>query len=246
MPNSSASPSDEERSKLLSEAIRLAMEVSSEGVSNLSEFLGAITGNVTKIAETADEKLTGIPQDSRDRLAEIGGQWANDAMSVVLDGALKASEQLDNNPPQRERNLNALSQLVSTFGSVFIDTANKAVGTAAAQPATLRPRQVTVEVERGKTEKQSAWIVNRGASIVTDAPVRVLVDDEADEAVKIESSPGSVSVGPRGRCRVTLTVTAHEIPHGSFTDALLLVEGVGSIVVRAIVKAPAETPPTSR
>jgi hypothetical protein len=245
MPNSSASPSDEERSKLLSEAIRLAMEVSSEGVSNLSEFLGAIAGNVTKIAETADEKLTGIPQDSRDRLAEIGGQWANDAMSVVLDGALKASEQLDNNPPQRERNLNALSQLVSTFGSVFIDTANKVVGTAAAHPATLRPRQVTVEVERGKTEKQSAWIVNRGASIVTDAPARVLVD-EAAEAVKIECSPASVSVGPRGRCRVTLTVTAHEIPHGSFTDALLLVEGVGSIVVRAIVKAPAETPPTSR
>jgi hypothetical protein len=235
MSNSPSSPSDEERSKLLSDAIRLAMEVSSDGVSNLSEFLGAITDDVTSIAEAADEKLTGIPKERRDRLAQIGGQWANDAMSMVLEGAVKAREQLDEDPQQRERNLEALSQLVSFFGSVFIDTANKAVGTVAGQPGTLRPRQLTVEVDKGKTAESSVWIVNRGASEVTDASVRVFVDD----AVRIEC-PDRIAVGPRNRSRVTLKITAHEVPPGSFTDALLLVERVGSIVVRVIVKAPAQ------
>jgi hypothetical protein len=235
MSNAPSSPSDEERSKLLSEAIQLAMDVSSDGASNLSDFLGAITGPVTEIAEAAEEKLTGMPKERRDRLAQIGGQWANDAMSVVLDAGVKAKEQLDKDPPQREQNLEALSQLVSFFGSVFIDTANKAVGTAAGEPGTLRPRQLTVEVEQGKTAEPSVWIVNRGADDVTDASVRVLVDD----AVQIEH-PESISVGPRNRRRVRLKVTAHEIPPGSFTDALLLVEGVGSIVVRVIVKPPVE------
>jgi hypothetical protein len=236
MSNSLSSPSDEERSKLLSEAIRLAMDVSSEGVGNLSEFLGAITGDVTRIAETANEKLTGIPKEDRDRLAQIGGQWANDAMSVVLDAAVKAKEQLDKDPQQRERNLEALSQLVSFFGSVFIDTANKAVGTAAVEQGTLRPRQLTVEVEQGKTVERSVWIVNRGASDGTDRSVRVFADENA---VGIEH-PDRIFVGPRNRCRVTLKVTAHEVPPASFTDALLLVEGVASIVVRVIVKAPAK------
>ena len=235
MSDSTSSPSDEERSKLLSEAIRIAMDVSSDGVTNLSDFLRDITGEVTKIADAADEKLTGIPRDSRDRLAQIGGQWANDAMSMVLDAGVKAREQLDKDPQQRERNLEALSQLVSFFGSVFIDTANKAVGTAADQPGPLRPRQVTVEVEQGKTAEPSVWIVNRGAEDVTNASVHHFVHD----AVEIEH-PDRISVGPRNRCRVTLKVTAHEVPPGSFTDALLLVQGVASIVVRVIVKAPAE------
>jgi hypothetical protein len=235
MSSAPSSPSDEERSKLLSDAIQLAMDVSSDGVSNLSDFLGAITDPVTKIAETADEKLTGIPKERRDRLARIGGQWANDAMSMVLDAGVKAREQLDEDPQQREQNLEALSQLVSFFGSMFIDTANKAVGTAADQPGTLRPRQLTVEVEQGKTAEPSVWIVNRGADGVADAAVRVFVDD----AVQIEH-PYRISVGPRNRCRVRLKVTAHEVPPGSFTDALLLVKGVASIVVRVIVKPPVE------
>jgi hypothetical protein len=237
MSNAPSSPSDEERSKLLSDAIQLAMEVSSDGVSNLSDFLGAVTGPVTEIAETADEKLTGIPKERRDRLARIGGQWANDAMSVVLDAGVKAREQLDEDPQQRERNLEALSQLVSFFGSVFIDTANKAVGTTAGEPGTLRPRQLTVEVEQGETAEASVWIVNRGAGDVIDASVRVFVDD----TVQIKH-PEIISVGPRNRCRVRLKVTPREIPPGSFTDALLLVEGVSSIVVRVIVKPPAEQP----
>jgi hypothetical protein len=73
------------------------------------------------------------------------------------------------------------------------------------------------------------------AEDVTDASVHHFVHD----AVEIEH-PDRISVGPRNRCRVTLKVTAHEVPPGSFTDALLLVQGVASIVVRVIVKAPAE------
>jgi hypothetical protein len=234
MSNAPSSPSDEERSKL-SDAIRLAMDVSSDGISNLSDFLGSITDPVTEIAEAADEKLTGMPKERRDRLARIGGRWANDAMSVVLDAGVKAREELDKDPQQREQNLEALSQLVSFFGSVFIDTANKAVGTTAGEPGTLRPRQLTVEVEQGETAEASVWIVNREADEVTEASVRVFVDD----AVQIEH-PDSIAVGPRNRCRVRLKVTAREIPPGSFTDALLLVEGVSSIVVRVIVKPPVE------
>lgn len=236
MSNSSPdSSSDTERSKLVSDAIKLAMDVSKEGVGNLSEFLSGITDHVSSIAGKADDQLSKIPQKRQDDLSARGGRLANDALSVALDVALAASKEADKDPAQRERNLNAMSQLVSFFGSMFIDTANKAVGTTAGQPATGRPRQITVEVAPRRQAKATALVVNRGSSVVT-APVRVLVPDDA--GLQITCEPPEVTIGPRGRSPVTLTVKGPRRKTGTFIDALLLVEGVASIVVRTIVKAP--------
>jgi hypothetical protein len=232
MPTSSP---DAERSKLISDAIKLAMDVSTEGVGNLSEFLSGITRDVGSMAGKADDQLSKISQERRDEFAARGGQLANDAISAALEVALAASQEADKDPAQRARNLNALSQLVSFFGSMFIDTANKAVGTTAGQPAMSRPRQITVEVAPNGEAKASAWVVNRGAGAVT-ARVRVLVAD--DTGLQIDCEPSEVTIGPRGRCPVTLTVKAPGRETSSFIDALLLVEGVASIVVRTIVTAP--------
>jgi hypothetical protein len=125
---------------------------------------------------------------------------------------------------------------------MFIDTANKAVGTTAGQPATGRPRQITVEVAPRRQAKATALVVNRGSSVVT-APVRVLVPDDA--GLQITCEPPEVTIGPRGRSPVTLTVKGPRRKTGTFIDALLLVEGVASIVVRTIVKAP-EAPSPGR
>jgi len=232
MPTSSP---DAERSKLISDAVKLAMDVSTEGVGNLSKFLSGITRDVGSMARKADDQLSRISQDRRDEFAARGGRLANDAISAALEVALAASEEANKDPAQRERNLNALSQLVNFFGAMFIDTANKAVGTTVGQPAMGRPRQITVEVAPNGEAKASAWVVNRGARAVT-APVRVLVADKT--RLQIHHEPSKVTIGPRGRSRITLTVKAPGRKTSSFIDALLMVEGVASIVVRTIVKAP--------
>lgn len=240
MPTSSP---DAEQSKLISDAIKLAMDISTEGVDNLSRFLSGITRDVGSMAGKADDPLNKISQERRDEFAARGGRLANDAISAALDVALAASKEANNDQAQRERNLNALSQLASFFGSMFIDTANKAVGTTAGQPAMNRPRQITLEVAPNGEAKASAWVVNRGAGAVTAAPVRVLVADDA--GLQFECEPPEVTIGPRGRCSITLTVKRGPGREtSSFIDALLLVEGVASIVVRTIVKAKEASPPT--
>jgi hypothetical protein len=227
-----------EQSKLISDAIKLAMDISTEGVANLSEFLSGITDDVGSMAGKADDQLRKISQERRDEFAVRGGRLANDAISAALEVALAASREAGKDSAQREQNLNALSELVNFFGSMFIDTANKSVGTTAGQPAMSRPRQITVEVAPNGEAKASAWVVNRGADTVTAAPVRVLVADNTGLQFKCE--PPEVTIGPRGRSPVTLTVKDIGRETSSFVDALLLVEGVASIVVRTIVKAPEE------
>ena len=105
-----------------------------------------------------------------------------------------------------------------------------------------RPRQITVEVAPNGEAKASAWVVNRGADTVTDAPVRVLVGD--DTGLQFKCEPPEVTIGPRGRSPVTLTVKDLGRETSSFVDALLLVEGVASVVVRTTVKAPDVSPVT--
>lgn len=242
MSNSSPDSSpDTESSRLVSDAIKLAVDISTEGVGNLSEFLSGITENVSSIAGKADDQLSKMPRERRDDLATRGGQLANDAVTVALDVARAASEEANKEPAQREQNLDALSQLVSFFGSMFIDTANKAVGTTAGQPPMSQPRQITVEVAPGRTKKSSAVVVNRGTSSVKEARVCVLVD--APTGLQIDWNPKVITIGPRGRLSVTLIVKGPDLKPGSFIDSLLLVEGVASIVVRTIiVEAPKESP----
>jgi hypothetical protein len=232
------SPPNTDRSKFVSDAIELAMDISKEGVGNLSEFLSGISESVSSIAHNADDQLR-KGRERRDDLTARGGRLANDAVTVALDIARSGSEEANADSAQREKNLDALSQLVSFFGSMFIDTANRTVGTTAGQPPMSRPRQITVEVAPGHTETSSAVIVNRRGSAVTEAPVRVLVAN--DSGLQIKCEPPNVTVLPGRRRAVKLTITAPKHPKPTtspFIDALLLVDGVASIVVRTIVKAP--------
>jgi len=99
---------------------------------------------------------------------------------------------------------------------------------------------VTVEVLPGETVPASVWVVNRGAATVDRAVVRVL---QADEEPQIESRTDVVTIRPRARARIDLRVPAPRGQAGVFRDALLVVDGVGSILVRAIV---GQTPEQAR
>jgi hypothetical protein len=231
-----SSPSgDEERSKLISDALKLALEVSKEGSGSLSAFLSDIAAEARTIAEKAGARTQEMPSTD---FATRGGRLANDALSVALDVAVAAKDGFDANAETRSRNLDALSQLAGFLGSVFIETANRTVGTTGPQPATNRARLVMVEVESGHTAHPSAWVVNRGAAAVENAAVTVLEDGDR----LITAEPATLDIRPGGRAEIKLTVTGPAGDPGSFTDALLLVKGVGSIVVRTIVKAAANPP----
>jgi len=243
MPEATA---DEERARLLKYALELALDVSREGAHNLSDFLAAITDETTAIADKAGEQMREAgerlgrrPPDQRDGLVTRGARLANDAVCVALDVALAARDEFDRNPTQRNRTLDALSQVVSFAGSLFVDTANQAVGTSAGGPSLNRTRQVTVELAPGTQEKRSAWVVNRGDGTVTDAAVYLLHSQHDEPVVEYDYSPTRVTVDPGRRVSIslTVTVTAQGRPR-SFVDALLVVEGVGSIVVRTIVRQP--------
>jgi hypothetical protein len=173
-------------------------------------------------------------------LATRGGRLANDALSVALEMAVAAKEGFDADAETRSRNLDALSQLAGFLGSVFVETANRTVGTTGAQPATNRARLVTVEVESGAKAYPSAWVVNRGAVPVENAAVTVL--EVGDRFITVE--PATLDIRPGGRAEIKLTVTGPAGEPESFTDALLVVKGVGSIVVRTILKAAG--PPSDR
>lgn len=227
-------PADDQRSRLLSDALELALDVAKEGAVNLSGFLTEITDDALKIAEKAGAQMSQVSKDQRDEFAERGGRLANDAVSAFLDVAVAAKKELDQHPEQRQRNLDALSELVGFVGSMFIDTANRTVGTTAGQPIIDRVRQISVEVAAGATTVQSAWVVNRGAVAVSAATVRVL-STRGQKGASITPNPTKLTIGPRSRAEVRLTVTAPDLPSGSFTDSLLIVDGVGSIVVRTIV-----------
>jgi hypothetical protein len=226
----SSPSSDEERSKLISDALQLALEVSQEGSKSLSAFLSDIADEATTIAEKAGARAQEL---SSTELTKRGGQLANDTLTVALDVALAAKEGFDENEERRNRNLDALSQLTGFLGSVFIETANRTVGTTAPQPATNRARLVTVEVASGGTEHPSVWVVNRGNKAVHEAAVTVL--ESGDPLVTAE--PRTLDIPSGGRAEIKLTVTGPAGDPGSFTDALLLVQDVGSIVVRTILKA---------
>jgi hypothetical protein len=163
-----------------------------------------------------------------------GGRLANDVVSSFLDVAVAAKNELDRHPEQRGKTLDALSALVGFVGSMFIDTANRTVGTAAEQPIIDRVRQITVKAAAGAAVEQSAWVVNRGAVKVSNATVRVLRTG-GQKGARIVPKPRTLTVDPRSRAEVRLTITAPPLPFGSFTDSLLIVDGVGSIVVRTIV-----------
>jgi hypothetical protein len=225
-----SSPSgDEERSKLISDALELALKASKEGAHSLSAFLSDIEPEATAIAEKAGARAQATPSTD---LATRGGRLANDALSVALEVAKAAKEGFDADAEARSRNLDALSQLAAFLGSVFVETANRTVGTTGAQPATNRARLVTVEVESGAKAYPSAWVVNRGAP-VHNAAVTVLEDG----ANLIKAEPATLDIPSGGRAEIKLSVTGPVGEPESFTDALLLVKGVGSIVVRTIVKA---------
>ncbi|WP_433364763.1 hypothetical protein ACQPZX_34550 [Actinoplanes sp. CA-142083] len=228
-------PPDDQRSRLVSEALELALDVADEGSSTLSSFLTDIKGDALNIARKAGEQMSQMPAEQRDEFAERGGRLANDLVSSFLDVAVAAKNELDRHPDQRRENLDKLSTLVSFVGSIFIDTANKTVGTTAEQPNRDRARQITVEVAAGAKVVQSAWVVNRGAATVSEATVRVLRTG-GPQGASIKPEPRKLTVGPRSRAEVLLTVTGPQLPVGSFTDSLLIVDGVGSIVVRTIIK----------
>jgi hypothetical protein len=233
----------EERVRQMSEALRIAVGVADEGAETLSGFLKRI-----KVGEPPDgaQAAAAPPPVVADELAFAArsGRLANDALSIALDVALAAKSGMEENGQRYDENLSKLSQLLGFAGSVFIETANKAVGTAAGQPTIDRARQVTVEVTPGGKAPQSVWVVNRGAATVTGAQVEVLGGD-ADNGFSVvpDLDPPILDLDPRERKRVRLTVSAGpEARPGSFVDALLVVRGVASIVVRTVVKeAPAKS-----
>jgi hypothetical protein len=225
----------EERVNTMSEALRLALDVANEGAGTLSDFLKKIS--VEAAPETGKSAQQPAPAgDDQLGLAVRTGHLANDALSVALDVALAAKSGMEEDSDRREANLEKLSQLLGFAGSMFIETTNKAVGTAAGQPAIDRARQVTVEVEAGKRATRYVWVVNRGTSEISAAPVRIV-----GEGVRIKRKPKALTLGPRDRKPVRLTVFGPQEAPGSFIDALLVVDKVASIVVRTIVKAPGNT-----
>ena len=254
---------DGERSRLLSEALELALDVAKEGAANLSQFLSEVNADAYNIAEKADARMKQMNQVSqeqrdkfakqRDKFAKQSGQLANEAVSAFLDAAVAAKKQLDQDPKRREQDLEALSTLVGFVGSMFIDTANRTVGTAAGQPILDRVRQITVKAAAGEKVVCSAWVVNRGALPVSAATVRILSTGGSrpraihslvnhlrgrstlQTGVSITPEPTELTIDPLCRAEVRLTVTAPHLPSRSFTDSLLIVDGVGSIVVRTIV-----------
>jgi hypothetical protein len=225
---------DDPRSRLLSEALELALDVAKEGADNLSQFLSEVNADAYNIAEKAGAQMNQVSQEQRDKFAKQSGQLANDAVSAFLDAAVAAKKQLDQNPKRREQNLEALSALVGFVGSMFIDTANRTVGTAAGQPIVDRVRQITVKAAAGEKVVCSAWVVNRGALPVSAATVRIL-STGGQTGVSITPEPTELTIDPLCRAEVRLTVTAPHLPSPPFTDSLLIVDGVGSIVVRTIV-----------
>lgn len=230
---------DEERSKLVSDALALALKASKEGAHSLSAFFSDIEPEATAIAEKAGARAQATPSTD---LATRGGRLANDALSVALEVAKAAKEGFDADTETRSRNLDALSQLAAFLGSVFIETANRTVGTTAAEPPTNRARLITVEVESGAKAYPSAWVVNRRAEAVDNAAVTVL--EGGPKLITVEPDTATLAIPSGGRAEIKLTVTGPEGEPGSFTDALLVVKGVGSIVVRTILKAAG--PPSGR
>jgi hypothetical protein len=226
-------PDEQKRAKLIADALHLALDASQEGARSLSDFLTAIEPHAEHIVDTAGETLRSVPSDD---LAASGARLANDAISAALKVGVAAKNELEKEPARRERDIETMSQLVSWLGSMFVDTANRAVGTAGGSSRTNRPRQLTVEVPQGEELEACAWVVNRGQAIVSGAEVHVLEDPSA--AGRLTPEPQQLTIGPRQRRKITLKIRTTGLQVGSFSDALLVVEGVGSIVVRTIVKDP--------
>jgi hypothetical protein len=230
--------SREERVNTMSEALRLALDVANEGAGTLSDFLKKISVEAPPETGRSAQQSASVRGD-QSALAARTGHLANDALSIALDVALAAKSGMEEDGKTRDDNVRKLSELLGFAGSLFIETTNKAVGTAAGQPAIDRARQVTVEVEPGQPKPQYVWVVNRGASPIRNAQVRVIRDGA--DGQQVEWDPPSVTLAPRDRKPVKLTITGPYLPPGSFIDSLLVVDKVASIVVRTVVKAPTST-----
>lgn len=221
-----STPSDEEaRSRLISDAVKLAVDLSDEGARTLAAFLDDVGPQAaTKVAE----HLKTMP--SRE-LTVSSGKLASEALTVALDLADAAKEGLDQQPGLRDRTVRTTSELLSFLGSMFIDTANNAVGVGAGQLVN-RARVVNVDVPKSGSKRASVWVVNRGADEVTGTPVSVI-----GEPGRVEITPDeqALTIGTRGRVKITLTVQDLSGQVGSESYALLVVEGLGSIVIHAKV-----------
>jgi hypothetical protein len=217
---------DEVREKMIASAVSLAIEMSSEGAKSLSAFLGAVDG---PMQAAASQQLRNLP--SRD-MSKKGGQLASEVATVALDVAEAAREGFAADPRTRNRTVDLMSDVVSFLGSMFIDTANQAVGASAGQPATNRARLVTVPVSPGGKAKASIWVVNRGVTEVTDALVEIARKAGQPE---ITPRPEQVTIPAGGRARIDLDIEHTPTSPESFSDVLLFIRGVGSIVVRTVV-----------
>lgn len=221
-----SAPSDEEaRSRLISDAVKLAVDLSDEGAKTLAAFLDDVGPTAaTKVAE----HLKRMP--SRE-LTRSSGQLASEVLTVALDLADATKEGFDREPGLRDRTVQTTSQLLNFLGTMFIDTANNAVGVGAGQLVN-RARVVNVEVPRNESNKAYVWVVNRGADEVTGAPVRVISDPGR---VEVTPDEPALTIGTRGRVKITLTAHDRSGQVGSESYALLVVEGLGSIVIHAKV-----------
>lgn len=220
-------PAEQARAEMISDAVELALMMTQEGTGSLTNFLADVAGEV---GDSATRHLRGLPSTE---ISKKGGQLAGEVVTVALDVADAARDGLTADPKTRDRTVDLMSQAVSFFGSMFIDTANKAVGTSAGQPATNRARLVTVTLDPGKSGKASVWVVNRSDIKVTDAPIEIA---KAEGEPIIQPSSPTLTIAPGDRARIDLTVNQTAMEPGSFTDALLIVRGVGSIVVRTVVR----------
>ena len=65
---------DDPRSRLLSEALELALDVAKEGADNLSQFLSEVNAGAYNIAEKAGAQMNQVSQEQRDKFAKQSGQ----------------------------------------------------------------------------------------------------------------------------------------------------------------------------
>jgi hypothetical protein len=215
------------RKDMIASAVKLAVEMSSDGSQSLSDFLSAVEGPVR---DAAGEHLLDFPTKD---IGEKGGKLASEVAVVALDVADAARKGFSANQDARKRTVDTMSEVVSFLGSMFIDTANKAVGTSAAQPATNRARLVTVTVDSEGSGTASVWVVNRSDSTVPNARVEIVKESNT---LTIDPEPKTLTIAPGRRERIDLSIKDSDaLVPGSFTDALLIVKGVGSIVVRTVV-----------
>ena len=179
-------------------------------------------------ANKVAKHMKGMPSKA---LTQSSGQLASEALTVALNVADAAKEGFDREPGLRDRTVQTMSQLVSFLGSVFIDTANSSVGASSGQLIN-RARVVNVEVPNNRSNTADVWVVNRGAGTVTAARVGAISEPGK---LEVSSHEPTVSIGPRGRAKITLTVKDRSGQANSEAYALLVVEQIGSIVIRARV-----------